>query len=361
MVPLIGSCLLILLIGTIHTCLHTSIVTYTCIYMYIHEYIHICMHNSFEPDYLYACTSSWSSQYFKGPVPEEAMVGKYHCTWRSIEGAAAGSEMTWLLVFLPFKVATEGLLAVVMSQKLRFLAVGAGDRNRWLGLFNSPPVGSFGRKLALVTTLFTPWPTTTPSDGFPLFLERSRIKSSFCFSWNTWSFFILSISASNAFTVRWSSLTVSSAPFLFDSGVKQFPAKKEDLGFRFSFGWIEDGGDNRDVTEDGVGEQFAAKDCAWRVRTFCCWRASCTRNSLFSFCNSSNSLAWSASDSGNCCISSLVSHACNCIRWQEILFTNSIYNRDKNCFLVQGKTFENGKHWNHSHHFVSYILKNQLA
>lgn len=31
---------------------------YSHIYMYIHEYIHICMHNSFEPDYLYACTSS---------------------------------------------------------------------------------------------------------------------------------------------------------------------------------------------------------------------------------------------------------------------------------------------------------------
>ena len=47
-----------------------------------------------------------------------------------MEGAAAGSEMTWLLVFLPFNVAMEGLLAVVMSQKLRFLAVGTGDRKR---------------------------------------------------------------------------------------------------------------------------------------------------------------------------------------------------------------------------------------
>lgn len=49
------------------------------------------------------------------------------CTWRSMDGAAACSVLTWLLVFLPFKVTTDGLLAVVISQKLRFLAVGAGE------------------------------------------------------------------------------------------------------------------------------------------------------------------------------------------------------------------------------------------
>ncbi|KAH7537794.1 hypothetical protein FEM48_Zijuj03G0131000 [Ziziphus jujuba var. spinosa] len=69
---------------------------------------------------------------------------------------AKGSEMTWLLVFLPFNEAIEGLLAVVLSQKLRFLAVGT------------------------------------------------------------------------------------------DSGVKQFPPKKEDLDLCFSFGWAEDGGVNRE-------------------------------------------------------------------------------------------------------------------
>lgn len=47
-----------------------------------------------------------------------------------MEGAAAGSGITWLLVFLPFNVAIDGLLAVVMSQKLLFLAVGTGDRKR---------------------------------------------------------------------------------------------------------------------------------------------------------------------------------------------------------------------------------------
>lgn len=49
------------------------------------------------------------------------------CTWRSMDGAATVSVLTWLLVFLPFKVTTDGLLAVVISQKLRFFAVGAGE------------------------------------------------------------------------------------------------------------------------------------------------------------------------------------------------------------------------------------------
>ncbi|KAJ6977129.1 hypothetical protein NC653_029124 [Populus alba x Populus x berolinensis] len=95
-----------------------------------------------------------------------------------------------------------------MSQKLLFFAVGIGDLNRWLGLFNSPLFFSFGRKLALVTTLFAPC-IVPPADGFSLFWQ-----SSFCRS----------------------SLTASSAPPFLDSGVKQFPPKKEGLAFLFSIG-----------------------------------------------------------------------------------------------------------------------------
>lgn len=40
------------------------------------------------------------------------------------------------------------------------------------------------------------------------------------------------------------------------------PDKKEALGLRFSFGWPDVGGVNREVTEDGVGDDWAAKDCA---------------------------------------------------------------------------------------------------
>jgi hypothetical protein len=47
-----------------------------------------------------------------------------------MDGFSVGSEMTWLLVFLSFNAATDGLLAAVMSQKLRFLAIGSGDRKR---------------------------------------------------------------------------------------------------------------------------------------------------------------------------------------------------------------------------------------
>nr|GMD35703.1 hypothetical protein Iba_chr09dCG9430 [Ipomoea batatas] len=35
------------------------------------------------------------------------------------------------------KVASDGLLAVVVSQKLRFFDVGTGDIKRWRGLFSS--------------------------------------------------------------------------------------------------------------------------------------------------------------------------------------------------------------------------------
>ena len=74
-------------------------------------------------------------------------------TWRSMEGGAIGSLTTWLRVFLPFKVVTDGLLAVVMSQKLLFFAGGTGDLNRWTGLLISPVYVSLGRKLLLVTIL----------------------------------------------------------------------------------------------------------------------------------------------------------------------------------------------------------------
>ncbi|WRX16777.1 hypothetical protein QQP08_009264 [Theobroma cacao] len=56
-------------------------------------------------------------------------------------------------------------------------------------------------------------------------------------------------SPSNAFTVSLSSLTASSAPLFLDSGVKQFPVKKVDLGLLFSFGWAVDGGVMRDGLE----------------------------------------------------------------------------------------------------------------
>lgn len=48
-----------------------------------------------------------------------------------MEGATAGSAITQPLVFLPFvSVAMDGLLTVVISQKLRFFVVGAGDLKR---------------------------------------------------------------------------------------------------------------------------------------------------------------------------------------------------------------------------------------
>lgn len=244
-----------------------------------------------------------------------------HCTWSSMEGGSTGSDIMWVLVFLPFSVWTDGLLAVVISQKLLFLVVGTGDRKRWLGLFKSPGFDdSFGRKLALVTTFFT-----HTSDGFSFLFESSRIISSFCFNCEAWSFFILAISSSSAFTVILSSLTGSSAPFFLDSGVKQFPVKKEGLGFLFSFGWAVDGGVTRDVTEEGVGETFAAKDCAWRVSNFCCWRINCTRNSRFSFCSSSRSLAWSVPVSGTSSTSSFASHAW---KYKEYKYCNKIQTTD---------------------------------
>ena len=62
----------------------------------------------------------------------------------------------------------------------------------------------------------------------------------------------------------------SSAPFFLASGVKQVPAKKEDLVLRFSIGWAEVRGVERGPAEGGgVGEEWEAKDCAWRVNNFC--------------------------------------------------------------------------------------------
>ena len=52
--------------------------------------------------------------------------------------------------------------------------------------------------------------------------------------------------------------------------MKQVPAKKEDLVLRFSIGWADVGGVERGPAEGGgVGEDWEAKDCAWRVNNFC--------------------------------------------------------------------------------------------
>ena len=50
------------------------------------------------------------------------------CTWRSNDltdpAAGPGPVMNWHLVFRPINLSMDGLLAVVMSQKLRFFSRG---------------------------------------------------------------------------------------------------------------------------------------------------------------------------------------------------------------------------------------------
>lgn len=143
------------------------------------------------------------------------------------------SVATWLRVFLPLAARTEGLLPP-MSQNVRFFAVGAGDVNLWVGLFSSPAddasLCAF-LKLALVVILLSHVASSRLLEAF--LLIRSRMNSSFCLSCSMCSFFIFSISSSNAFTFFCSSQTfVLSAAGLLESGVlKQFPAKIDRLTF----------------------------------------------------------------------------------------------------------------------------------
>nr|GLL35398.1 hypothetical protein Itr_chr09CG10570 [Ipomoea trifida] len=101
------------------------------------------------------------------------------------------------------KVASDGLFAVVVSQKLRFFDVGTGDIKRWRGLFS-------------------------------------------------------------AFTVFLSSLTAaSSAPFFLDSGVKQLPPKKEGLVLLFSLRQAGEGAGDTSISPVKSILSFTKNMIAW--------------------------------------------------------------------------------------------------
>lgn len=232
-----------------------------------------------------------------------------------MEGPFFGvSVATWLRVFLPLAARTEGLLPP-MSQKVRFFAVGAGDVNRWLGLFSSPAADASlcaFLRLTLVATLLSPVASSQLLGAF--LLIRPRMNSSFCLSCIMCSFFSFSISASNVFTFLCSSKTFAlSAVGLLESGVLKID--------RLTFLWVELGVETWDEgTGDCCGDMFEASDWAWTVSSFCWCFTSCSLRTLFSFCSSSNSLAWSVSDSGTFRTSSFtVVSAYKIIRWLHLI------------------------------------------